>query len=63
MKTANKQKSYSTRERVKRLKITVEEAVKFGFEPKVIKNFKDQLKEQEEILQKDLEKRKARLKI
>jgi len=62
MTSINKQKPLSTRERVKKLKSLVQDAIDLEFNGKLIKKFKKQLKDQEEILQKDMEKRKAGLK-
>jgi len=61
MTSINKQKPLSTRERVKKLKSLVQDAIDLEFNGKLIKKFKKQLKDQE-ILQKDMEKRKAGLK-
>ena len=56
--THNKQIVLSTTEKVKRLKSLIQDARDLKFNGKLIKNFKKQLKDQEEILQKDKEKRK-----
>ena len=56
--THNKQIVLSTTEKVKRLKSLIQDARDLNFNGKRIKNFKKQLKDQEEILKKDMEKRK-----
>jgi len=59
--THNKQITLSTKEKVKRLKSLVQDATDLKFNGKLIKDFKKQLKEQEEILQKELKKEREEL--
>ncbi len=54
----NKQISLSLKERIKKLESLIQDAIDSKFNGELIKNYRKQLKEQEEILKKDMEKRK-----
>lgn len=59
----NKTVSLNPKERVKRLKDLIKDAEEMNFNPKLKNKYKKQLAEQEDLLQKEVEKRKAKIKL